>query len=163
MSEPLDPLTFGESQPCFGCSPTHHTGFRLQFCKEDDAISTFFDPGESHQGPPGVMHGGLVTTLADELAAWAIIGLLGKFGFTGSLNAKFLNPVRVGRRVTGRSRIVRDGSRVVVVGVVLRQADDAGEEQDVYKGEFTFVLLDRAGAERLLQRPLPPEWAKFAR
>ena len=121
-----------------------------------------FDPTEDHQGPPGVMHGGLVTTLADELAAWAIIGLLGKFGFTGSLSAKFVNPVRVGRTITGRSRILRDGNRVVVVGVVLRQ-NDGTQDHDVYKGEFTFVILDRAGAERLLQRPLPPEWAKFAR
>lgn len=161
--EPLDPYTFGASQPCFGCSPDHATGFRLRFHKVgDDAITTSFVPGEGHQGPPGVMHGGLVTTLADELAAWAIIGLLGKFGFTGSLSAKFLNPVRIGVPVTGTARIVREGSRVVPVHVLLQQ-EQSGAIEDVYRGDFTFVLLDRAGAEKLLQRPLPPEWAKFAR
>ena len=37
---------------------------------------TTFTPDDRYQGPPGIMHGGLVTTLADEVAAWAIIGVL---------------------------------------------------------------------------------------
>ena len=51
-----------------------------------------------YQGPPGIMHGGLVTALADEVGAWAIIALLGKFGFTGQVEAKLRGPVRVGSR-----------------------------------------------------------------
>ena len=58
---------------CFGCSPTHPTGFRLEFDKEGDVVTTRFVPKTEHQGPPGILHGGLVTTLADELAAWTII------------------------------------------------------------------------------------------
>jgi len=157
--ESLDPFIFGQSQPCYGCSPTHPTGFRLRFSRVgDEEVVTTFVPGEGHQGPPGIMHGGLVTTLADEIAAWAILGLLGKFGFTASLQGRFLAPVRIGTPVEGHGRIVRSGTRIVVVEVTLEQSG-----AKAYGGQFTFAIFDRHGAERLLQRPLPEGWDKFAR
>jgi acyl-coenzyme A thioesterase PaaI-like protein len=111
MTESLDPNTFGEGQPCFGCSQDHPTGLRLRFAREGEWVTTAFLPGDAHQGPPGIMHGGLVTTLADEVAAWAIIGVLGKFGFTAAMSAKLLKPVRVGAEVRGRSRVAKDTGR----------------------------------------------------
>ncbi|MFT3767835.1 MAG: hypothetical protein QM820_20485 [Minicystis sp.] len=66
METPLDPHLFGSGQPCFGCSPEHPIGLRLAFTRRDDEVVTTFVPGEQYQGPPGLMHGGLVTTLADE-------------------------------------------------------------------------------------------------
>ena len=158
MPTPLDPNTFGEGQPCFGCSQDHPTGLRLRFAREGQWVTTSFVPGDAHQGPPGIMHGGLVTTLADEVAAWAIVGVLGKFGFTAALSAKLMRPVRVGAEVIGRSRVVKDAKRIVTVEVVLSQGGD-----DVYSGEFTFVLVDRTGAERLLGGPLPAAWERFLR
>jgi len=156
--EPLDPDLFGPDSPCFGCSPRHPIGFRLRFHRDGDVIGTTFVPDDRLQGPPGVMHGGLVTTLADEIAAWTIIGLKRRFGFTGAIQAKLSKPVRVGVPVEGRGSILKDGPRVVVIEVTLAQSGDR-----VFKGEFTFVVLDAAGAERLLGGPLPEAWARFAR
>ncbi|MEO7110454.1 MAG: PaaI family thioesterase [Polyangiaceae bacterium] len=154
----LDPHIFGEGQPCFGCSPDHPIGFHLRFRIEDGEVVSDFTPGENYQGPPGIMHGGLVSTLADEIAAWAIIGILGKFGFTAQMNGKFMRPVRVGVPLEGRAKITRETSRIVQVVVKIRQSD-----LDCYAGDFTFVLLDRAAAEKMLGRSLPESWAKFAR
>jgi uncharacterized protein (TIGR00369 family) len=154
----LDPHIFGEGQPCFGCSPDHPIGFHLRFRVEDAEVVTDFTPSEHYQGPPGIMHGGLVSTLADEIAAWAIIGLLEKFGFTAQMSGKFMRPVRIGIPLEGRAKITRETSRIVQVEVKIRQAD-----VDTYAGDFTFVLLDRAGAEKMLGRNLPEAWAKFAR
>jgi acyl-coenzyme A thioesterase PaaI-like protein len=154
----LDPNTFGEGQACFGCSQDHPTGLRLRFTREGDWVTTRFSPGEGHQGPPGIMHGGLVATLADEVAAWAIIGVLGKFGFTARMSAKLLKPVRIGAEVFGRSRVAKNSGRTVSVEVLLVQSGE-----DVYKGEFTFVLVDRTGAERLLGGPLQAGWERFLR
>jgi acyl-coenzyme A thioesterase PaaI-like protein len=154
----LDPNSFGPGQPCFGCSPDHSIGFRLRFSREGDEVVTRFVPGEQYQGPPGIMHGGLVATLADEIAAWAIIGLLGKFGFTASLAVKLHRPVRIGVELEGRGRIQRETSRVVHVGVRLAQAG-----ADALTGELVFALMNRAGAERLLGGPLPEAWLRFCR
>jgi acyl-coenzyme A thioesterase PaaI-like protein len=104
------------------------------------------------------MHGGLVTTLADEVAAWAIIGLLGKFGFTAQLSGKLVKPVRIGVPVEGRARIARETNRVVTSAVRLVQ-----DGADAFTGEFSFVLVDQSGAERLLGGPLPEAWKRFCR
>ena len=156
--EDLDPHVFGAGQPCFGCSPEHPFGFHLRFAKDGDEVVTHFTPGAQYQGPPGIMHGGLVTTLADEIGAWAVIALLGRFGFTASLAAKLHKPVRIGVPLEGRGRIARDAGRVAEVGVTMVQ-----EAQTVFTGEFRFVILDEAGAEKLLGGPLPEAWKKFAR
>ncbi len=154
----LDPHLFGKGQPCFGCSPDHPTGFRLRFAREEDVVVTTFTPGAAHQGPPGLMHGGLVMTLADELGAWTLVGLEEKFGFTAQCDAKLRKPVRIESEVVGRGRITKATSRVVKVHVDLEQA-----EARVFEADLDFVLLDQAGAERLLGAPLPPEWRRFCR
>ena len=155
---PLDPHLFGTDQPCFGCSPSHPIGFRLTFVREGESVVTRFVPNETYQGPPGIMHGGLVATLADEIAAWAVVALLGKFGFTAQMEAKLRGPVRIGVEVVGIGRITRESSRIVNVAVELRQKDAR-----VFNGAFTFALLDAQGAERLLEGPLPEAWRRFAR
>ena len=155
---PLDPDMFGVEQPCFGCSQTHPTGFRLRFSKLGDHVVTRFTPGANHQGPPGVMHGGLVTTLADEIAAWTVVALKGRFGFTVSLEARLSRAVRTGVEVVGRGRIDSETARFTKIAVDLQQAGAT-----CFKGTFTFAILDEAGAEKVIGGPLPEAWKKFAR
>lgn len=104
------------------------------------------------------MHGGLVMTLADEVAAWAILAKLGKFGFTASFEGRFKRPVRVGLEATGYGQLVKESARVVRVAVRIEQ-----EGAECFEGTLAFALLDRAAAEKLLQRPLPESWLRFAR
>lgn len=155
---PLDPEIFGREQPCFGCAPGHPIGFQLRFARRGDDVVTRFVPGERYQGPPGVMHGGLVTTLADEIAAWTIVALKGRFGFTVALEARLSKAVRVGVEVEGRGRIESETPRFTKIAVELHQAGAV-----CLKGTFTFVVLDEAGAEKVIGGPLPEAWKKFAR
>lgn len=162
--EPLDPLVFGEEQPCFGCAQNHPIGFRLRFSRDEDSVVTFFTPGAQYQGPPGVMHGGLVTTLADEIAAWTVLGLAGKFGFTAKLSAKLKKPVKIGVEIEARGRTTRVTSRLVDVQVSMLQVlGPQGAKIEVFQGDFTFAVLDRAAAEKLLGGSLSDAWAKLAR
>jgi acyl-coenzyme A thioesterase PaaI-like protein len=154
----LDPETFGRDQPCFGCSPTHPIGFRLRFSREGDEVTTRFTPGEQHQGPPGIFHGGLVAALADEVGAWTVVGLLEKFGFTAQMQGTLHKPVRVGREVVGRGRIAKATTRTVRVAVRLVQ-----DGADAFTGELVFALLDVAAAEKLLGGPIPDAWRRFSR
>ena len=154
----LDGSLFGEGQPCFGCAPDHPIGFRLAFERDGDDALTRFTPGVRYQGPPGIMHGGLVATLADEVAAWTLVVLLSRFGFTAKMACKLHAPVRIGQEVEGRGRIARPGSRVVGVEVELHQGG-----QRAYSSTFDFALLDEKAAERLLAQPLPEAWKKLAR
>lgn len=154
----LDGSLFGPGQPCFGCGPDHPFGFHLRFEEDGDEIVTRFTPGERYQGPPGVMHGGLVFTAADELAAWVVIARLGKFGFTAKFAGRLQKPVRPGVEVEGRARLVRSTTRTAEVEATLTQGGGP-----VFAATFTFVVPDREGAEKMLGASLPESWRRFAR
>lgn len=155
---PLDGHLFGPGQPCFGCGPDHPYGFRLRFDRVGDEVVTELVPGDRYQGPPGIMHGGLVSTLADEIAAWSVIALAGKFGFTASFDAKLHRPVRIGQKVEGRGRLLSDKRRLIDVEAKILQGGELA-----FTGTFRFVVLDKGGAERMLGGPLPPAWERFCR
>ena len=154
----LDGSLFGPNQPCFGCAPDHPFGLRLKFTDEGEEVVTRFTPEGHHQGAPGVMHGGLVFTLADELAAWVVIARLGKFGFTTHFSGKLQRPARPGLELTGRARMTASTTRTASVDAEVQQ----GEER-IFAASFKFVLPDRQAAEKLLGRPLPEEWLRFSR
>ncbi|SRR5258706_12458986 len=154
----LDGSLFGPNNRCFACSPDHPTGLRLQFAIEGDEVITRFTPSAAHEGAPGVMHGGLVTTIADEVGCWALIALRGKFGFTGTMTSRFPGPVRVGRELVGRATITKESTRVVHVDVRLGQ-----EGATCFTSVMSFVILDQSGAEKMLGGPLPEAWKRFFR
>jgi len=154
----MDGSLFGPGQPCFGCAPDHPIGFRLSFERGEGEVITRFVPHERYQGPPGILHGGLAFTLADEIGAWAIIVMLEKFGFTAQMQSKLHKPIRVGEEVIGRGRIAKDAGRVVDVVVTVEQGG-----APALTSELRFVILDARGAERMLGGPLPESWRRFAR
>ncbi|MCA9553601.1 MAG: PaaI family thioesterase [Myxococcales bacterium] len=156
--EPLDGSLFGPDQPCFGCSPTHPHGLHLTFERVEGGVRTCFTPGEQHQGPVGVMHGGLVMTLADEVAAWAIIAGTGKFGFTTDVQCRFHQPVRIGRELSAVAQLVKQTRRLMTSEVEVRQG-----EALCFTGTFRFAIMDRAGAERMMGIEMPEAWARFGR
>lgn len=154
----MDGRLFGESQKCFGCGPNHPHGFHLSFTRTAEGVQTEFIPDTWYQGAPGMMHGGLVTTIADEVAAWAIVAGVGKFGFTTSLTAKFKRPVRVGVPTVARGVVTRALSRMAYTRVEILQQ---GEE--CFSAELSFILMNVKQAETMLQQPLPEAWRRFCR
>jgi len=155
---PLDGMLFGADQKCFGCGPNHPHGLKLRFEREGGGVATRFTPGDGYQGPPGIMHGGLVSTVCDEVAAWALIEKTGTFGFTTDFSVKFHRPVRIGEETQAFAEVTKQTTRIVRCAVRVSQ-----QGETCTTGEFTFVLLDAKAAEKLLGGPLPEAWRRFAR
>jgi acyl-coenzyme A thioesterase PaaI-like protein len=104
------------------------------------------------------LHGGLAATIADEAAAWAVLAGTGKFGFTTAFEARLSKAVRVEVEVEARARLTKTSSRIVKATAELRQGGEL-----CFSGDFTFVLLDRSAAERLLGTAIPEAWVRFCR
>ncbi|MCC7536437.1 MAG: PaaI family thioesterase [Deltaproteobacteria bacterium] len=154
----LDPLTFGPDQLCFGCGPQNAVGLRMRFRREGDEVVTRFTPGLGYEGPPGILHGGLQATLVDELAAWTVVGLRARMGFTTALEVKLHRPVRIGTEIVGRGRITHEQSRRVTIAVTLEQLGSA-----CVAGTVTYALPAVHAAERILGQRLPDAWKRFCR
>jgi acyl-coenzyme A thioesterase PaaI-like protein len=59
---------------CFGCS-THNAaslGLRFYHDPEHDEAVSFYSASSVHSSFPGVVHGGIISVLADEVAYWAL-------------------------------------------------------------------------------------------
>ncbi len=156
--EVLDGSLFGVDQKCFGCSVSHPHGMHLKYERTEAGVLTRMTPHDLQQGPPGVMHGGLVTVLADETAAWAIIAATGKFGFTTAFEAKLRSPVKIGLETVAEGKCTTITSRIVKTEVAVSQ-----QGRLCFEGQFTFAILDAAAAEKITGLTLPEEWRRFTR
>ncbi|MCB9696282.1 MAG: PaaI family thioesterase [Alphaproteobacteria bacterium] len=156
---PIDPLIFGEEQMCFGCGPHNHHGLQLRFFREGDHVVTTLDHQHAHwQGPPNILHGGLQATLADEVGAWTLVGLLGRFGLTSSGQIRWIRPARIDAPIEGRGELVSQTGPSVTVRVTLLQ-----DGKRILVGTLSYVIPTIAMAEKILGRPLPEEWRALAR
>lgn len=102
---------------CFGCSSRNPIGLHLDFELADDAVVTHWQPTSSYQGWDNILHGGIIATLLDEAASWAVQAFLDTCGVTSSLNVKYLKPVAVDKgvvRVEARLSDQPDKCHVVV-------------------------------------------------
>lgn len=54
---------------CFGCSPKNPIGLKLKFSMDGDVCRSAFTAGADHQGWTGYVHGGIISSLMDEVMA----------------------------------------------------------------------------------------------
>jgi len=94
--------------------------------------------GKAHEGPPGLVHGGVVATLLDHVLARAVRAA-GRGGLTATLTVTYRRPVQLGvpLRVTGEIATV-DGRRTTAVGRLV--AEDQ-PDRVLAEAEGLFVAL----------------------
>lgn len=149
----LDPLTFGDEQQCFGCGPNNPHGLKLRFHREGESVVTTYTPTRGLEGPPGIFHGGLQATLCDEVAGWALVGLLGRMGFTTSMNVRYMRPVRIDKPVEARAKVTSQKGDIVTLQVTLSQEGKVG-----CMARVSYALPTVEAAENTMQRAMDPTW-----
>ena len=86
----------------------------------------------------GVVHGGIITSLADSAAAVALLSITGAEGIVAGIELKinFLHPVKKGD-LLAEAKVIHKGSRTAVVEVDIRNKD----EKLVGKCLLTFMVI----------------------
>jgi acyl-coenzyme A thioesterase PaaI-like protein len=107
---------------CYACGDLNPIGLHLRFKMEDDWAVATFEAQRDHQGYPGYVHGGVVSSLLDEAMGWATYGR-GIWALTGKLETRFRGIVPTGRPLEVRARISRDRGRTLDVVAELRDTD----------------------------------------
>jgi acyl-coenzyme A thioesterase PaaI-like protein len=98
---------------CFGCSPHNPHGIQLRFMHDGDGLRTEFRLGRAHESYPGVVHGGLLGVIADELMGNLVVLRTGEIPFTTGMRLRYVNPVLVDGAYTCVGRI-RDGAGALI-------------------------------------------------
>ena len=107
---------------CYACGDLNPIGLHLRFRMEDDWAIAAFEAQRDHQGYPGYVHGGIVSSLLDEAMGWATYGR-GIWALTGKLETRFRGIVPTGRLLEVRARISRDRGRTLDVIAELKDGD----------------------------------------
>ncbi len=98
---------------CFVCGRENPLGLHMHFYVDtDNCVHAEFTPREEHQGFPGVMHGGLVTTMLDELIGRTAIAM-DLWCMTVKLDVRFKKPVPIGVPLKLKGAITKKSSRLL--------------------------------------------------
>lgn len=80
---------------CFGCSPYNPIGLHLEFWEDKEKIISFWTPPANLQSYPKVVHGGIQSTLMDEIAGWLVYVKCGTVGLTAEMKVRFKQPLYI--------------------------------------------------------------------
>jgi len=99
--------------------------------------------GKPHEGPPGLVHGGVVATLLDHVLARAVRAA-GRGGLTATLTVTYLRPVRLGVPLVATAEIgTTDGRRTTATARIVAE-DDPGSTLAEAEGLFVALRPERA-------------------
>ncbi len=88
-----------QNQWCFACGKQNPIGLKLEFYEENDRYYTKFTAGPEHQSYDHVVHGGIVSTLLDEITA-RYIHQRGLNAVTARLEIRYRHPTPIGQELT---------------------------------------------------------------
>ena len=80
---------------CFVCGHENPRGLQKRFYVRNGHVFTEFITESWMIGYAETIHGGIVSTLLDEIIIWAAYEATGKFGATAELNVRFKRPLTV--------------------------------------------------------------------
>ncbi len=100
-----------QNEWCFGCGRLNPCGLKLEFEEQDDTYITRFTGTAQHQGYDGIMHGGIVSTLLDEIMA-RYIYVKGVTAVTARLEIRYLKPTPIAVPLLVKGRIVHHKGRL---------------------------------------------------
>jgi acyl-coenzyme A thioesterase PaaI-like protein len=106
---------------CFGCSPANPSGLALDFRPEGSELTVDLRLDRRYESYPGVVHGGIVALVCDEVMGNLVVLRHGRPAVTTSMRVRYVGTVAVGERYTCRASLVPDtlpvGARAEITDV----------------------------------------------
>jgi uncharacterized protein (TIGR00369 family) len=119
-----------DNHSCFGCGPTNTSGLQMQFYTDGKALYSWLTVPSHFCGWSNFVHGGVITTILDEVMGWSAIYLLKTLTLTKSITVDFLKPVYIDEELRAEGRINRQNSEreVLMEGFLYNSKDQLCSE-----------------------------------
>ncbi|AVO26825.1 PaaI family thioesterase [Megasphaera elsdenii] len=88
-----------ETNHCFGCGRDNPIGLKLDMKLDGNRCVAYFTPKVEHESYGDRMHGGLTSTLLDEVMGDYVFRKAGKPAYTARLEIRFRSAIRIGETV----------------------------------------------------------------
>lgn len=94
-----------DGHTCFACGTANSIGMNLRFYLDGDEICTDISLRKDYEGWENMAHGGIISTLLDEVMSWAILYFKRVFFVTRRMEVRYVRPVPVGVPLHARGRL----------------------------------------------------------
>lgn len=104
----------------FGCGDDNPIGLKMQFLTDKERIYSQVTVPFAMAGWDKTVHGGIISTIMDEIMGRAVVYLLQKIAVTKSITVDFIKPLYVGRELNAVSSIqeIQSERQVLVTGEI---------------------------------------------
>lgn len=106
---------------CFGCGPAHPDGLHVRCFRTDEGVISPVVIPRVYEGPPGMVHGGIVAAYLDEILGATCVRSTGRPALTGELTVRYVRPVPLETPLVGLGWLVTDHGRYVDVEARLEE------------------------------------------
>ncbi len=138
MAESKKPIPILEDHDCFACGTNNPIGLKLGFYRQGNSVCSDVVLSGNHVGWQNMAHGGIISTLLDEVMSWTVIYFKRAFAVTRRMHVRYLKPVPVEVALTVKGTITSDGkARTCKTEAVLLDM----EGNVLAKGEGDFAVL----------------------
>ncbi|MCP4022847.1 MAG: PaaI family thioesterase [Desulfobacteraceae bacterium] len=125
----------GASKDCFACGPENPHGLHMSFETNGESLRSIVPIQPYMRGWHNLVHGGILSTICDEIMSWSALHLTRRFILTKNLNVSYLKPATIGQKLTATGFIKeRIDDRNAIVACEIR--DEKGELCTKGLGEF---------------------------
>jgi acyl-coenzyme A thioesterase PaaI-like protein len=127
---------------CFACGTANPIGLNLQFYRLGDAVYSEIALEKNHEGWENMAHGGIVSTLLDEVMSWTIMYFKKTFLVTRKMEVKYIRPVLIGTPLVIKGEVM-DDSTPPKVKARAEIRDDEGNLLVRSLGEFIELSMEK--------------------
>ena len=164
MAETVTPPTSFKKQPnslhCFACGVENPFGIQIHFYDNgEDEVRADYTVPEHFQGYPGVVHGGILATMLDELVGRAVMaGDPNYFMVSAKLTVRYRNPVPTGEPLKLVGKVIRRRGRLAVTRAEIRLPDGTlGAEAEATMAHLEGFAVDADQLNNLGWRIYPDD------
>jgi uncharacterized protein (TIGR00369 family) len=126
---------------CFACGTLNAGGLGLDLHVEPGRSWVELALDQRFEGWEGVIHGGILCTILDEVMAWALVGE-DNWGVTARMGVDFRRPVTVGLPIRAEGWITRSRRRIADTAAHIVDAE-SGEKLATATGVYLAASGDR--------------------
>ena len=95
---------------CFGCSQKNPHGLKMRFYTDDAALYSWLSVPPHLCGWDGIAHGGVLSTMLDEIMGWSAIYGLRRIVMTKTMTVDYYKPVYIDDQLRVEGRVIKQTS-----------------------------------------------------
>ncbi len=146
MKRIINPWAGKPGYNCFGCAPGNPFGLHMTFFEDGEDIVSIWHPEKHYQGWVDTMHGGILSTLIDEVCGWVVTRKKQTSGFTTSLNVRYRKSVSTNDpELTIRARITDQKRNLLFIHAEIRNS----QGEVCTEGDATYFLMPEEKAKEM--------------